>query len=175
MVSVEKICYDSNQTTITFNRNNNCSYPSVTNYVQCNQCNNEWDWWCLKVSPSKIYYDFNQMKITFNWKTTAFTFLLPMLFGGSNVTINERDEFLRWVHHEYVMIRIIQNIIQSEKTNALTFLLLIMFNLIDGTFHDIDAVWRLVHQKLKWVESYVNWIQLGKQINLPCYSQLSSL
>ena len=65
MVSVEKICYDSNQTKNTFNKKKNWSHLSVTHNGIFDWCKNELKWWSSKVSSSTIWNDYNCTKITF--------------------------------------------------------------------------------------------------------------
>ena len=44
--------------------------------------------------------------------------LLPMVFDGSNVTMNESDEVWRLVNHEYVMIWIVQTLYAIGKNSC---------------------------------------------------------
>ena len=52
---------------IAFNKNI-CSYLAVTDCVQLNWRNDEWEWWSMKVSASKMYNDSNHTNIAFNWE-----------------------------------------------------------------------------------------------------------
>ena len=75
-------------------------------------------------------------------RKTALTFLLPMMFDGIDVTINESGEVWSWLHQKYVMIQIRNKLHSIKRTIVLTFLLPVIFYGIDVTMNYIDDVWR---------------------------------
>ena len=63
------------------------TYLAVTDDIQLNQQNNEWEWWSMKVSISKIWNELNPTKIAFIRKTNALTSLLPTMFDWKDETM----------------------------------------------------------------------------------------
>ena len=61
-----------------------------------------------------------------------------MMSEWINVTINDHDEVLLWVHQKYEMIWIVQKIYSTGKIDTLTLLLPMVFDYIGVTMNKSD-------------------------------------
>ena len=73
-------------------------------------------------------------------------FAVPMIFDGTNVTMNGSDDIWSWVHQNCIMILIRQKL-HSIKKKALTMLLPMMFDGIDVAMNESDEGQMWVYHK----------------------------
>ena len=150
--SAETLWNNSNQTKITLNKNNNCSYLAITEYGHLNLCTNEWEWWSSKVSASKIWNDYNCAKIK--------------LFSKNNCSYLAvtNDVWLHWSKKEWEWwsLKVSKSKICNDpnktkitfnpKKTAIILLLSMMLDGINAKMNEIDEVWRQVYQKYVMIQ-----------------------